>query len=112
MIEGDEGFSWTWPPLSTVTDIALHHVNLKLICRRCSGVRVLNGAGLMKLFESRGWDQNLQYASRRFRCTRCWIHEHRKVRPRTLLTMENETGEPLPMPDEREWRRITSRYRC
>ena len=111
MIEDDESFKWQWPPLRSITDIALHHINLRLTCPACRHERVLSGPAVWWLFHQRRWEDYQDQVPRRFRCTRCWIAARRIVRPRVLRTMAPETGDPIPLPDEREWKRLGSRYR-
>ena len=73
---------------------------------------VLSGATPLLLFEQRHWDDRLDMVPKRFWCTRCWLsRKRRRHDPELTLTREAPTGDPWPMPDEREWKRLVQRYR-
>ena len=67
-----------------------------LACQRCRNIRVLHGAGVMQLCQRRHWPGQLDELARHFPCTRCWVHEHKIVRPRLLRTEAAPSGEPPP----------------
>lgn len=98
-------------PQRTLRELALHHYNLRLICRRCGYVRILQGHCLWWLFERRRWSDHLEDVARRLWCARCWIANRRKEYPRCERTRDPPTGDPLPYPDEREWKKVVARHR-
>ena len=99
-------------PLRHLAECALHHRNLKLVCRRCRHVRILQGHAVWWLFERRHWDDRLDRVARRFWCTRCWLSRKRRQHgPELVVTRDAPTGDPWPLPDEREWKRLVQRYR-
>ncbi len=92
-------------------DVAAHHYNLKLTCIRCGHVRVFHAAGLWWLFRKRHWNDHLSVVSRRLACAVCRSVHKRTVRPRMEIVSDEETGEPLPLPPEREWKWYAQRRR-
>lgn len=100
-----------WPPLTSLTALALRRWNLRLSCPSCRHERVLSGAGLWWLFHRRRWDDDLSQAPSRFFCTRCSLSSPRKVLPLIARTRDSPTGDPLPDPDMHEWKRLIARYR-
>ncbi len=100
-----------WPPLREVEQFALHNRNLRLTCRRCGTVRVLSGHGVWWLFRQRRWDGHVNQLAKRFRCAACFEQSGIKVSPNVQATRDHPTGAPLPDPDERDWKRLVSRYR-
>jgi hypothetical protein len=88
-------------------DVPAHHYNLKLTCPQCGHVRVVNAAGLWRLFRQRSWKDHLRAVPRRLACGVI----NRTVRPRMAIVSDEETGEPLPLPPEREWQRNALRRR-
>ncbi|MCW3847351.1 hypothetical protein OF829_08865 [Sphingomonas sp. LB-2] len=100
-----------WPPLRTVTDLALRFWNVRLSCQRCGHQRVLHGAALWKLFDRKGWRDDVQSAARRFHCAYCRKQDGSLVRPRLDKTKDPPTGAVLPLPSDAEWKKLTARYR-
>jgi hypothetical protein len=102
----------SYPPIRSITECALYHFNLKLTCRSCGHVRVFQGHCLWWLFHRRRWDDHLDKAGDRFWCRPCWSKRCSKVKgPKIERVKEEPTGEPLPWPQEREWKRVVARYR-
>ncbi|WP_380879529.1 hypothetical protein ACFB49_22790 [Sphingomonas sp. DBB INV C78] len=98
--------------LTCVQHAALYHYNVRVACRSCPHVRIFEGHQLWWLFHRRRWDDRLEHLPRRFWCSACWMASRRKVRPNTVtLTKDDPTGDALPWPDDREWKRVVSRYR-
>jgi hypothetical protein len=101
-----------YPPVRHVVECALHRRNIKLTCKRCRYFRIFQPHGLWWLFERRRWDDALQVVPSRFWCSRCAMVAPKKIKnPALELTRDAPTGEPLPMPEERAWKKIVSRYR-
>lgn len=100
-------------PTRTLKELALHRWNLKVSCHSCPHARVFQGHELWWLFEQRRWDDSLELIARRFWCSQCFMRSPKKVRfPRCEKTKDEPTGDPLPEPDERAWKKVVSRYRC
>ena len=100
-----------WPPLRTLTDLALRHWNVRLRCPSCRHERVMSGAGLWWLFQRNRWQDALEDAKRRLYCSRCLKRNRRKVAPWIDKTRDAPTGAPLPDPPDHEWKRQIARYR-
>jgi hypothetical protein len=93
---------------------ALHRRTLRLSCRSCPHVRLLDAVPVWFLFERKGWSGFIQEVPARFYCAACLRDAARKVtRPRLVIT--NDAAPPptreWPYPDERVWKRLVSRYR-
>ncbi|SNT20889.1 hypothetical protein SAMN06295912_1598 [Sphingomonas laterariae] len=98
--------------LTCLQHAALYHFNIRVVCPSCRRVRIFQGHQLWWLFERRRWNDRLEEVPRRLSCSRCWVADHRKVRPiRVSLVKDLPTGDELPWPDERAWKRVVSRYR-
>lgn len=98
-----------WPPLRTLTDLALRHWNLRVTCGGCGRTRVVSGAAAWWLFHRRGWSDDVREASSRFVCTECG--RRGQAAASLAKTRDAASDQSLPMPDEREWKRLVSRYR-
>lgn len=98
--------------LTCLQHAALYNYNIRVACSACPHVRVFQGHQLWWLFERRRWNDRLEDVPRRLWCTRCAFGNRRKVKPTTVtLVKEAATGDELPWPDERVWKRVVSRYR-
>lgn len=97
--------------LRTLEQCALHRRSLKLTCRRCRSVRVLDAVPLWWLFHRRGWPDDLASAAARFACSACRDAGHRSPAPAIQVGRDRPDGPQPPYPDEREWKRLVSRYR-
>ncbi|WP_374943407.1 hypothetical protein [Sphingomonas sp.] len=73
-------------------------------------MRVLDAIAVWWLFQQRGWTDDLQGAARRFACSACRKDGHRST-PAIEVGRERSEGPQPPYPDEREWKRLVSRYR-
>lgn len=86
-------------------EAAAWHYSVVATCRACRREGVFHAAGLWWLFHRKGWDYGFAAAARRFKCRQCgrkgWIMALRN-KPITV---------PLPLPDERAWKRAVSRFR-
>lgn len=92
-------------------DVAAHHYNLRFTCNRCGHMRVFHAAGLWWLFKQRHWNDHLRVVPRRLACGVCRLVLKRTIRPRMEIVSDQETGEPLPLPPDREWKRYALRRR-
>jgi len=98
--------------LDTLVHCALHRRTLRLSCRRCPHVRLLDAVPVWHLFERKGWSGLMADVPGRFFCSRCMTERLRKVRsPRVQVTEDRPGKEQFPYPDERTWKRLISRYR-
>jgi hypothetical protein len=98
-------------PLRNLWDAAVRHYSIKLTCR-CGHVRILHGVGLWWLFERQGWSDSFYEVRRRALCTSCLRERSRMARnPALDLVHEEITGEPLPLPSDREWKKALARHR-
>lgn len=98
--------------IDTLMQCALHRRTLRLSCRACPHVRLLDAVPVWYLFERKGWCGFLSEVPRRFYCSRCWLERSRKASaPRLEITCDPFAGAQFPYPSEREWKRFVSRYR-
>lgn len=97
--------------IRTLTHAALMRRTLKLICPSCRHERLLDTVPLWWMFLGRGWDDELPGAARHFYCDACWRGGRRAVRPRYQLTDATPAGPQFQYPPEREWKRLTRRFR-
>jgi len=101
-----------YQPYRYITDCALFHANIRVECRRCGWTKIFSGYALWWLFERKSWDDALQAARRRFRCSNCSLPGGRHSMAVELsVTRDDPTGPQPPMPDERTWKRLVSRSR-
>ena len=99
-------------PLHNLWDAAVRGYSIKLTCRACGNVRILHGVGLWWLFERKGWSDGFREVRRRSVCLSCRQRCGKVVRnPKFELVHEEITGEPLPLPSDREWKRALARHR-
>jgi hypothetical protein len=97
--------------LRTLQHCALHRRTIRLVCRSCGHLRYLEAIRLWWLFSRRMWDDRLPQAIERLCCAKCRA-AGRTERFRFEITRERPDEQPQPpYPDEREWKRIVSRYR-
>lgn len=101
--------AWYDRPLNSLQLHALHHWNIRLTCR-CGRCQIFDGAALWWLFERRRWPDQMSEVPRRFWCKLCSAAGEKVRQARWERTRERPT-ENLPLPDEREWKRLVSRYR-
>ncbi|WP_157216078.1 hypothetical protein [Flavisphingomonas formosensis] len=97
--------------LTHIQHVALYRKNLRLTCPRCGVSKIHNGAHLWWLFQQKRWDDSMRVVPLRFRCGNCFQQGHGRIRPKVEIVEEDETGPQFPAPDEREWRRMISRFR-
>ena len=84
---------------------------IKASCR-CGHFALFNAHGLWWHFHRRGFDDDLRRAREKLWCRPCRQRISQKVRPRALeLVRPEQQMINLPMPDEREWKRIIGRFR-
>ena len=96
--------------LSHVTHVALHRRHLRMTCPRCRQSRILHGVAVWWLFERKSWDDAMGKVAVHFYCAACQKRGNR-VRPRVEITADDPNASTLPLPDDRTWKRLQSRYR-
>jgi hypothetical protein len=96
-----------------ITDCALFGANVRVTCRQCRSAKIFRGYALWWLFHRKRWDDSLQTAGRRFRCSNCCYNQiGRRFRGVDLsVTEEEPTGPQPPMPDRYVWKRLVNRHR-
>ncbi|WP_066793549.1 hypothetical protein [Sphingomonas soli] len=100
-----------WPPLRTLTDLALRKWHVRLTCPQCGYVRVMSGAGLWYLFHRRHWRDDVASVCQRFHCPHCLLARRAKIRPLIEKTKDAPTGPKLEDPSDYEWKKLIARYR-
>ena len=110
-MRGRDNLADEWPPLRTLTDLALRRWHVKLSCPDCKHVRVVSGAGLWYLFYRKHWTDELRDVMRRLYCGRCWQQRHVKIKPQLDKTHDAPTGAKLTDPPDYEWKKLIARYR-
>ena len=97
--------------LACLQHCALHRRTITLTCPRCGHVRRFDAVALWWLFERRGWDDRISVVPGRLHCKPCRAESYGRVRPSLAITREPPDADQPPYPDEREWKRVVSRYR-
>lgn len=111
-MNGDPGRDHVGRRIGTLWLAALQRRTLRLTCRACPHVGVLDAVPLCWRFHQRGWNQALSDVPGRLYCSDCWTRDARRIRnPRLDVTREPVPSGDLPYPDERVWRRMVARYR-
>ncbi|MCW3848126.1 hypothetical protein OF829_12820 [Sphingomonas sp. LB-2] len=100
-----------WPPLRTITDLALRKWHVRLTCPDCKHVRVMSGAGMWYLFDRKRWPDDIPSARKRFYCSLCRCNRRVKIRPQIDKTHDTPTGPKLPDPSDYDWKKLIARYR-
>jgi hypothetical protein len=97
---------------SCLFDAAAWHYAVKISCR-CGHSAAFDPHGLWWLFHRKGWPDDFRSARAKMWCTRCRRSTGQKVRPRLLELVRSKSERliTLPMPSEREWKRIVNRVR-
>lgn len=93
-----------------IFEAAAWHYALRVRCE-CGNNAVFDPHALWWRFQRARWDDRFTKAIDRFYCRQCWERFCRKVRPGVLETCRDATTVLMPMPDEREWKRVLSRFR-
>lgn len=93
-------------------EAAAWHRAVKVRCG-CGHFAVFDPHGLWWFFHRKGWSEDLRDVRGKMWCRACRKSIGQKVRPRhiDLLTEYPKGMITLPLPDEREWKRLVSRYR-
>ena len=91
---------------------ALYRRSLHLRCPACQHQRLIDAIPVWWLFKRRRWSETLRDVPPRFYCSRCLADRGRRTRgPRLTISLDPAEPCDLPYPDEREWKRMVSRYR-
>lgn len=107
----DDGWTHIGERLRCLEHCALHRRTIKLTCPSCGHVRLLDAVALWWMFKHRGWNDALPGAYRRLYCDACLVTDGRKHRPVAEITREQPDASQPPYPNERDWKRLVSRYR-
>ena len=98
--------------IDSLVACALHRRTLRLSCRQCPHIRLLDSVPIWSLFDARGWGGLIADVPKRFYCARCWDERRCKVsHPKLVITQDATAPPQFPYPDERRWKRLVSRYR-
>ena len=90
-------------------EAAAWHENIRVVCSACTHSAVFAPHGLWWLFHCRHWDDRLSEVAKRMKCRM----GKRGCRGRATISLcSNTVTIQLPQPDEREWKRAVSRFRC
>ncbi len=93
-----------------IIEAALWQYSVWPICR-CGHETGFDPHGLWYYFHRKGWDDRLTVACAKFWCRPCASRVGKRVRPVRLDLRKDMPSINLPLPDEREWKRIVSRFR-
>jgi len=93
-------------------EAAAWHYAVKIGCG-CGHFAVFDPHGLWWHFHRHGLDDAFPAVRRKMWCSVCWRTRCARVRPRRLDLVKPYAGGlvRLTMPDEREWKRMVSRFR-
>ena len=93
-------------------EAAAWHYAVKVGCG-CGHFAVFDPHGLWWHFYRKGWPDDLRSARAKMWCRLCRYSTGKKVRPRRIdLIKPAPPGLiTLPLPDEREWKRVVNRFR-
>lgn len=91
--------------LDSLSDLVRHKANLKVHCRTCDKVSILDADRFGRYCLLRGWNSQLQQLGHRLRCGRCGAkNSHLKATP--------ERAGPDPFPrNEAAWKLLYRRLR-
>lgn len=99
-------------PIDGLMLCAVYQKSLNLRCPACQHGAVLAAVPIWWLFERRGWDQSLNSVCKRLYCSACWARRKERVYdPAMQISDDKPTADPFRWPDERTWKRLTSRFR-
>jgi hypothetical protein len=93
-------------------EAAAWHYAVKIGCG-CGHFAFFDSHGLWWHFHRRGLDDAFPSVRQKMWCTVCWHTQFAKVRPRRLDLVKPHAGAlvRLPLPDDREWKRMVNRFR-
>ena len=93
------------PNVTSIFEAARLGWNIKLTCWKCGHVRVLHAAALWFKMSRRGAPDHLIEVKRYAWCVPCLTERNMKIGgPKVELTRDDLTGDPLPLPSERQWK--------
>lgn len=95
------------PVPASLFEAAAFHRSLKAKCPDCGHQAVFHAAALWWLFHRKQWGGELKDVAKQLRCTGC----RRRGVPIEIVR-DAPTVLGLPLPDEHEWKRALSRFRC
>ncbi|MEV5033697.1 hypothetical protein MRBLMC3_002934 [Sphingobium sp. LMC3-1-1.1] len=91
-------------------EAAAWHYCVKAICT-CGHAAVFDPHGLWYHFHRRGLDDRMGCVREKLWCRECGRRYGKRVRPVTLELVRELPSITLPLPDEREWKRIVNSFR-
>jgi len=97
--------------LTTLLLCALYRRTIVLTCQLCGQARRVDAVALWWFYRQRMWDDRLPAGIGRLYCRHCHAARGIKAAYHFEITRDPPDAEQPPYPDEREWRRVTSRYR-
>ena len=93
------------PKTKSIFEAARLGWNVRLTCWNCGHVRVLHAAALWLKLSMKGRPDHLQEVARYAKCVPCSTELRMIIRcPKLELTRDPPTGDPLPLPTERQWK--------
>jgi hypothetical protein len=96
-------------------EAAAMHKKIMVSCRAggCEHRAIFDPHCLWWLFRKNGWDDSFYAAQRRFYCRKCSAADGRRVKQAYLqcLSVDASVTNPLPFPNEREWKTFLSRHK-
>jgi hypothetical protein len=93
------------PEITSLFEAARLGWNVRLTCWSCGHVRILHAASLWLKLSLKGWPDHVREVQRYGKCVPCLTERNEKIgSPRLELTRDPPTGDPLPLPTERQWR--------
>ena len=105
---------WTKDAVRQATNLmeaAAWHSSIEVVCR-CGHRASFDPHGLWWWFHQRGWSDAFSKVTQRFWCRRCAQRLGRRIRPVGInLVRSSDDDIALPMPPDREWRRVVKRMR-
>lgn len=91
-------------------EAAAWHKTVKVICQ-CGHVGLFHPHGLWWHFHRRGLDDNFGPARQKMWCRECARRLGKRIRPKAIELVTEAPHITLPLPDEREWKRVVNRFR-
>ncbi|HEY0626963.1 MAG TPA: hypothetical protein VGD10_09540 [Allosphingosinicella sp.] len=93
------------PNVTSIFEAARLGWNVKFTCWNCGHVRVLHAAALWLKMSLKGKPDHLMELKRYGKCVPCFKERDVIIGgPKVELTREKLTGDPLPLPTERQWK--------
>lgn len=91
-------------------DAGIHNRGVEVRCA-CGNSALFKANGLWWRFYTNRWPYQFAEARRRFYCSRCFKASGQRVRSHYLDATSLGPNIALPMPDERQWKRMIQSMR-